>query len=1019
MNYLQVTRLWAPDFQYLASRKKRKKTAPEADKWAEPTSKEFNLIRKIKRTTHYNNEGRDLGMEPPDFDAQHWISDSPTPRKIPEKWWDPSTQKINQICEANGIPTKWSNPKWYHMPPGISVKKALILTGHKKLKPQDFSTGPVFSSLLTKLRIPWRQMTTLDNIEQLMYQMESFCGEPIENLCICKLCCQESERADKRKFAVEARTQERLMRLQMVANASEKGRTARFNTKNQMIDQNEKKEFQDKTGLLTKVMLKTRQNSIAQSVPHAIKIDDDKQQKRDKQRLKGIQTRSSIASSVVASPEADEFGHLYMRKVYDRFASQIDGELDKENFVDVIRYLGHKILDAELIQELIENSSTEYATLSFEEFLDMYSQLERREEDRLAQIFDEYDEDHSGTLEYGELESLFFEFGFFPEDGSLEEIIGRTADSNVKLNFEEFITVFLYFSNSRGFTKKEISYFKKCFEKFDIDGSDSISAEEFKMLLIWIGCSFKYKIPQWVEESEHGLDFDEFLSLMQEYRMAEYRHIRKLFHQADTDQSGDLSSTEIRSLVEELDISASNDALNELIPDDSNLTVDQFRVLIRKLNSGSGFSTAEQDFWKNEFATFAGDDQDMDAAECLNLLRWMGFHVSVNDVMNFILSVDVDKSNTLSVDEFLRLIRRVTKEEEDYLNRRFDSIKPYKQKDGLINKRVHKKYYARLLEPFKSFFKYVEMPDVIHRSQFWIIHGKLIRLYQEDFRENACFGLQEILELRKRFDKFKLSHEKHIPANKIPKILSLLIPSINSKSFHERLELSKQYSRFLKMDEMFKNEPPQTKYLRLGFENFIKMVRLAYDALEKELLAYEHEVIQHSCFSLAAIQKFRSLFQAKRSGQTVCVMVYRLDVLLIQDLQILLESSKLQLTQDELRIIMEEAYFLVKNCLINNNFREWSKMDGMDLDEGLDAMTYFVRFPHFLILLAKIRDLKPHLSIDCDSLSESSTEIMDETMMESIRERRNLEAPMRRSSVDIENLQQELLQSMMTMARSR
>jgi Ca2+-binding EF-hand superfamily protein len=236
--------------------------------------------------------------------------------------------------------------------------------------------------------------------------------------------------------------------------------------------------------------------------------------------------------------------------------------------------------------------------------------------------FDQYDQDHSGFLDRGELNLLIADCGLGPRSKNEREEIQALIDNsdedhNSQVTFQEFLHLIVGIRSLSSERRQED--LQALFMKFDKDGSGSMSLAECSRLLEYVGLCPKTRQEQrhiavlleaTDEDGSGELDFHEFAQLCQrvqemlqlvvhheELQAAKSLHItatqlqeyKSVFHMLDPDETGQLTLESVREIVDSLHIQISGDELYEIFAqvdaDESGaIEFNEFLLLISKVH---------------------------------------------------------------------------------------------------------------------------------------------------------------------------------------------------------------------------------------------------------------------------------------------------------------------------------------------------------------------------------------------------------------------------------------------------
>ena len=134
---------------------------------------------------------------------------------------------------------------------------------------------------------------------------------------------------------------------------------------------------------------------------------------------------------------------------------------------------------------------------------------------RIRSLFEEFDEDGSGTIGLDELAPVLRALGFSGLDDDLVDFMGKAVDvdGSGELEFEEFVILISGYERMQSMTADES--ISALFALFDSDNSGEISAEEFSAVLTSLSCLFSQEdvrdlLAEVDRDGDGQIDLEEF-----------------------------------------------------------------------------------------------------------------------------------------------------------------------------------------------------------------------------------------------------------------------------------------------------------------------------------------------------------------------------------------------------------------------------------------------------------------------------------------------------------------------------
>jgi len=218
------------------------------------------------------------------------------------------------------------------------------------------------------------------------------------------------------------------------------------------------------------------------------------------------------------------------KKVFVKHDADGSGQLDASELVKCIQSFGFEPLKKRLAECLKEVDADGSGTLNFEEFVQimwLYRRTEGFTGEQLEELqaaFKKFDKDNSGEIDAMELGDLLRNEGFSPKLDVLQLLIGEyDVDGSGDIGMREYLKIM------RRFRENEIKKFRRLFTRFDADGSGQMATEEIAGVLKELGhenidlATVEQVIMEADTDQSGEVDWDEFVDLMERYRLAEVR----------------------------------------------------------------------------------------------------------------------------------------------------------------------------------------------------------------------------------------------------------------------------------------------------------------------------------------------------------------------------------------------------------------------------------------------------------------------------------------------------------------
>lgn len=381
------------------------------------------------------------------------------------------------------------------------------------------------------------------------------------------------------------------------------------------------------------------------------------------------------------------------KAVFQRWKMMGSDEMLKDDLYDATRQLGYSLATPEVVKSLMQEA--EYDGLDVRDFQDYCSRLEAWELNEFKQIFATFSENSGGLVETKVLPRFFSAIGVVAVKKKIVEVL------NVKLpahTFAELMQAIKVYRVTEGFTEKELQKFDACWT-FMADSTGRIQENQLgNFLLKFFSCRSTQIVERLqaevltvgkIKESiEHGpMVKGEVLTWARRFVEAEFELLLEKFRAMDADGSGGIDLDELTSL-RGLGYSLQMDVIKEYRAaalqeyshlfgekDEECLDFDEFCNLVTALYSNHGFSQAEIAKLDEQFRFFDDDQNgELDTSEISNVLRYLGYEVSMDKLHQNVATVDSSRNGELDFVEFLGLARLYREEDIQRVKNVFDEL---------------------------------------------------------------------------------------------------------------------------------------------------------------------------------------------------------------------------------------------------------------------------------------------------------------------------------------------------------
>eukprot|EP01047_Picozoa_sp_COSAG01_P056588 COSAG01_NODE_6435_length_3669_cov_1.367507_3_plen_574_part_01 len=203
----------------------------------------------------------------------------------------------------------------------------------------------------------------------------------------------------------------------------------------------------------------------------------------------------SIAEASRASSANSSGGRdmsAYLRQVFDSIDIDGSGSLDRDEVAQLSRNLGHELSPEELEAAMLEMDGDGGGEVEFEEFEDWYMNMLSSDE-MIRVIFEQMDDDGSGTLEKAELGMLLAELGSPMSDVELDGVMRSIdVDNNGDVDVQEFSAWWRQYTSNELLSQAKVvedphAQYLLTFNNADSDGNGAIDKRELTALMLALG----------------------------------------------------------------------------------------------------------------------------------------------------------------------------------------------------------------------------------------------------------------------------------------------------------------------------------------------------------------------------------------------------------------------------------------------------------------------------------------------------------------------------------------------------
>jgi len=564
-----------------------------------------------------------------------------------------------------------------------------------------------------------------------------------------------------------------------------------------------------------------------------------------------------------------------LRLVFYKFDSDRDNEVEVEDLIPLLRYIGSKP-NPEDIPNIIKQVSN-YATMAWDEFLEFIHRYREHDIALLRQSFKETDTDGSGKLDATEVEILLRKLGYAPTAQTVHEAMDEVdQDKDGDIGFREFEALREFLRTTEGFMRHDIVEIQSLYTRAAGSGKDAdglrrdLSTDEIWRITMFQGYAASAKdiaqIAAEVDADGMGtVSFPELLKVIRRVREIERESIIKVLRKHGDLHGNRLSVADLGIALDFLGYYVSEEAVFEILDSlgdtesEDYLTLEELMAFLRGYRQTEGFSEAEMKELQEVFtAEDIGHTDSINALELGRVLRSLGFSMTLQKVQRLVEEIDFDGSGELEINEFVKLMRQLMQGEAKKRRDAFQFLDV--ARTGEIPLQLLPRAVTILdeVEPenfmLKSALKAAEIPEgtlSIGIGSFELFYKHYRRAVVEDIRKNAGYGPKEIVHLTSIFNGYDKDKSGTIERSELQQLIAQYFPDA-TKSRSQQIEIQKILASF----------DTGAKTGELDFHKFVWLMRKCDDMRDKSDVEQEAEVVKECNLSVEELEGFRQIFSS-------------------------------------------------------------------------------------------------------------------------------------------------------------
>eukprot|EP00403_Amphidinium_massartii_P028961 CAMPEP_0178404456 /NCGR_PEP_ID=MMETSP0689_2-20121128/17895_1 /TAXON_ID=160604 /ORGANISM="Amphidinium massartii, Strain CS-259" /LENGTH=955 /DNA_ID=CAMNT_0020025445 /DNA_START=98 /DNA_END=2961 /DNA_ORIENTATION=+ len=534
--------------------------------------------------------------------------------------------------------------------------------------------------------------------------------------------------------------------------------------------------------------------------------------------------------------------------------------------------LGYEDIDLAWVEEI---TTALVADCSFLEQVDFELTMQRYRDRRLntlCQEFKSYWDEASQTMSFESVVLLLAEQDIITVRGMVQELLKEINGTASKVvTPQDYVRIRELVQYRGGFTTKEVDEARALFNRYDANRNGSMDTKELETALKWLGFSVQSDAerekPRSTEVSallekakvtSDSITFKDFLHVMRRHREAEIISAKDDF----TEKFGEAGEVDVDGAVKfihHLGYSTACQALVEEICDDVGIAYKgglyfcDVYMIYHEARMTEGFMKGEIDEFKSAFETYDTNHSGaVDVVELGGVLRWLGYHVTVEMQQDLLDDVDIDKSGELDFDEFLKILRWYREEELRQLEQAFATG----DEDG--NGRLDSNEVSCLLACLGFFplspdqailVEQITKETQVDFRECSDMIDKLRLIARDHFRNTHGFEGEELATLRKEFEACDKDGNGYIAQREIVFLFEKYCPAT----------VPPQQARKVFTDMLSQVDEDGDGRFDIG--EFLHLMRLLQDRADYDLVLEEQEAATKAGFSREETKDMRKIFK--------------------------------------------------------------------------------------------------------------------------------------------------------------
>lgn len=592
---------------------------------------------------------------------------------------------------------------------------------------------------------------------------------------------------------------------------------------------------------------------------------------------------------------AHELGR--MRIAFHRFSEEND--LYRGQVHEVLTHLCYVPVSEDKATAIAKDTN-EFSTLDFQDFCDFCERYQNYEREVVRVKIEEWmsrekDEDYEPDA-VTEVQGFLKSMGIISLKDAVEEVLelGGLKDYTCTKP-EELLRFLAAYRAVEGFTKEDIERIKRIFAACEAEPQPK-TAQEMRTerhikasqlgpgLLKFGGLYCAEHLRELVDKMEESLEGDKIIPVQFYEFLVCCRRLKDMmltaaaeeFGNLDADEDGLIEGEELREFCKPLGFTLSRAEWEELL-EEQGVSVDDdidFQAawnFLQGVQAKNGFTQEEQDELIEAFNRFSDSTGELQNLKVQDLLKWIGFQTSVEDVQSMVRRVDFNHNKTMDIHEFLRLMRLQREATLSAYSTAYGRNRLY-ARNAAISSEVNRVLEIaghqpnvlilnQALKLVKDSGDYDEEQPSLSFEGFLKVADYCRKTIPKENRKFAHFNLQEIEQLRTSFNSQDTDKKGWISMGSFLWLLNDTDMQVNTVNGRARTYEQLQRAR----EAALEASVPMSEVGSGSQVRFLPVVHFVYESVKNHNDAVFHredEALKAVEFSSEEVGQFRELFGA-------------------------------------------------------------------------------------------------------------------------------------------------------------